>query len=595
MTINTAKASSDALIRAARVSIGKLDYPAADGYLREIAKRQEPSAEAAYMMAEVMAARGQKADAIRLAVEAMQLEPGNEAYMARFIDFAGSERVHAFSPNINAAIEACLNHAETLQVWRMATLWVSNLYLRPDFRAAYFGEDKLGKDDDVKNFAPLLTPYFLQGLRHLIVPSPQFEGLFGYLRRHILEDVTEGAKHLSPADHMTLGAALSHYGFSTEFIAGYTSEKEVKAVETLKAKVESGAVSGAEIVALACYMPLYKLSNAQDLIAICEAADEHARGVAQTQIIAWHDLLREAETVESVTEISDGVSGAVRAQYEEFPYPRWDFMPEASIQRGFALQSAEYPVLKEVCGGKFSGLIAGCGTGAEPVAWSLSAPEAKFLAVDLSRMSLAYAKIKAKEHGVTNVDFRHGDLLKLDSLGRKFDLIVCSGVLHHTENPLESWRALTRLLKPNGLMRIALYSKTARRGVLVAQDAARKNGYTGNVESMRVFRRDCLVNLPKPLIDNLMGFKDYYIMSMYRDLLFHVQEANYDLSEISSMLDDLGLKFDGFVIDAPARKAFRKMFPQKGADKNLAAWHAFEQRNPNTFSAMYQFWCRKKG
>lgn len=102
--------------------------------------------------------------------------------------------------------------------------------------------------------------------------------------------------------------------------------------------------------------------------------------------------------------------------------------------------------------------MAGCGTGAEPIGWALNRTEGSFLAVDC-RTSLAYARTKAREHGVTNVDFRHGDILKLHMLGRKFDLIASSGRPPPHGEPVEGWRALTDLLNPDGVMRIALYSK----------------------------------------------------------------------------------------------------------------------------------------
>ena len=51
----------------------------------------------------------------------------------------------------------------------------------------------------------------------------------------------------------------------------------------------------------------------------------------------------------------------------------------------------------------------------------------------------------------------------------RFDLVESSGVLHHMEDPQEGWRILTGLVKPGGLMKIALYSEIARQDVVAAR------------------------------------------------------------------------------------------------------------------------------
>ncbi len=47
---------------------------------------------------------------------------------------------------------------------------------------------------------------------------------------------------------------------------------------------------------------------------------------------------------------------------------------------------------------------------------------AKVLAIDLSLASLGYAKRKAQELALTNIEFAQADILKLGQLGRSFDL-----------------------------------------------------------------------------------------------------------------------------------------------------------------------------
>ena len=54
-------------------------------------------------------------------------------------------------------------------------------------------------------------------------------------------------------------------------------------------------------------------------------------------------------------------------------------------------------------------------------------------------------------------------------LGRMFDVVDVAGVLHHMAEPLAGWQVLVSLLRPGGFMRVALYSRLARRHITAAQ------------------------------------------------------------------------------------------------------------------------------
>ena len=87
---------------------------------------------------------------------------------------------------------------------------------------------------------------------------------------------------------------------------------------------------------------------------------------------------------------------------------------------------------------------------------------------------------------------------------------------------------------------------------------------------------------------------DFYSLSTLRDLIFHVQEHRFTIPQIKNCLEELGLKFCGFV-NKEAILNFRK-FHGKGADiYDLELWNQFELSNPQIFAGMYQFWCQKFG
>ena len=85
---------------------------------------------------------------------------------------------------------------------------------------------------------------------------------------------------------------------------------------------------------------------------------------------------------------------------------------------------------------------------------------------------------------------------------------------------------------------------------------------------------------------------DFYSTSMFRDLLFHVQEHRFTIPRIRDYLDELGLFFCGFE-SAPIVESFTRINGASDALYDLQKWEVYENDNPRTFAGMYQFWCQK--
>ena len=183
------------------------------------------------------------------------------------------------------------------------------------------------------------------------------------------------------------------------------------------------------------------------------------------------------------------------------------------------------------------------------------------------------------------------DILKLDQLKEKFDIVDSVGVLHHMDEPLTGWKVLTNLLKPGGLMRIGLYSELARQEIVnIRKEIALKKVGTSESE-IREYRQKLAESNEKDH-QQLTKSSDFYSLSTLRDLIFHVQEHRFTIPQIKNCLEELGLKFCGF-INKEAISNFRK-FHKEGADiYDLEQWNQFELSNPRIFAKMYQFWCQK--
>ena len=110
-------------------------------------------------------------------------------------------------------------------------------------------------------------------------------------------------------------------------------------------------------------------------------------------------------------------------------------------------------------------LIAGCGTGQHAINTASRISNSKVTAFDLSYNSVSYGLRKSIEYKINNINFMQGDILDIKNINKEFDIIECVGVLHHMENPKDGLRKITNVLKKNGLIKIGLYSRLARRNI----------------------------------------------------------------------------------------------------------------------------------
>lgn len=292
-----------------------------------------------------------------------------------------------------------------------------------------------------------------------------------------------------------------------------------------------------------------------------------------------------------LTPIGPGVSAIVRQMYEENPYPRWVTAPaQAPVALEVALK-ATFPQapIDPIPGSEI--LVAGCGTGQHAIQVAQRYTGSQVLAIDLSRASLSYAWRKSAELGLSNISFGQADLMELGGLGRTFDAIECAGTLQALEDPFAGLKVLVALLKPGGVMKIALYSRTAREELAPAMQLAK--GFPSAPAGIRAFRRAIMAAPEGDPVRAALAWSDFYSASMCRDLLMHVQEHQSEFSDIRRMADENGLRLIGFIVAPEVLLAYRRAYPADPAALDLDNWAQFEARQPHVFRSMYQFWLQK--
>jgi SAM-dependent methyltransferase len=137
-------------------------------------------------------------------------------------------------------------------------------------------------------------------------------------------------------------------------------------------------------------------------------------------------------------------SNDVRAMYELYPYPLADHSAEPIYDVALALDL----IVADLDGKEV--LDAGCGTGHRLVGMALAHPDTSFVGVDFSDGSLAVGNALAEHHGCDNVEFRKAEIGG-EHLGREFDVVTSTGVLHHLVDPAAGAAWVQEHLKPHGL------------------------------------------------------------------------------------------------------------------------------------------------
>jgi 2-polyprenyl-3-methyl-5-hydroxy-6-metoxy-1,4-benzoquinol methylase/Flp pilus assembly protein TadD len=427
------------------------------------------------------------------------------------------------------------------------------------------------------------------------IPQRTLERVFTGLRRALL--LEPELRKFGP-DVLPFCAALATQSFMTDY-AWYVTDEEEAQLDSLTSRLgvhlreEHAPESPALMLALAgAYRPLHRLEDA-------------ARITRRSWPAALSELLRLQvsepleervlqEQIPRLTPVANPVSQQVRAQYEENPYPRWGRAYRAvrrtSLRELFVSLGATYPADPSFAAPEV--LIAGCGTGQQAVLASTSYDNAGVLAIDLSLASLAYAWRKTRELGIGNIDYQQADITELRRLGRSFHVIECGGVLHHLEDPLAGWRVLVDLLRPGGVMFIALYSELARRPVVRARAQIAARGYAATAADIRRCRHEILALPDDDPLASLRSVRDLYNVSECRDLLFHVQEHRFTLPQIKEALDQLGLRLLTMANELYS-ETYRKRFPDDPRMTSLDNWHLIEQEHPDAFVGMYAFWVQK--
>lgn len=252
----------------------------------------------------------------------------------------------------------------------------------------------------------------------------------------------------------------------------------------------------------------------------------------------------------------EDVSTLVARQYEAFAYPEPFADLTEEIGKGYYQigDPALYgPVLwpRGRLSGPLNILVAGCGT-IQAAYTAYMNPDDQVVGLDLSEASLAHERYLQERHGLANLKLFKGDLLEVGQLDRTFDVILCTGVLHHMAHPAAGLSALRQVLAPDGVMVLMLYGQTIRTGVYMLQDGFRRMGIQQTPEGVAQVRR-ILAELPSRHYaqDYIRAAEELKDDSAIVDTFLHPQDRAYTVPQILELVEGCGLTFQNWIDNHP--------------------------------------------
>jgi SAM-dependent methyltransferase len=248
-------------------------------------------------------------------------------------------------------------------------------------------------------------------------------------------------------------------------------------------------------------------------------------------------------------------SEEVRDFYERMPYrPRSPIWTRISIYKRIRRRRAEFHRIwpdqrprenQEI-------LIACCGT-SQAARYAAREPHARITVIDVSDASLRHTRDLQRKHNLENLELHKVPIESVSELGRSFDLMVCTGVLHHLPDPDRGLRALRDVLRPDGAMRVMVYARHGRAGIYMMQEYCRLLEIHPSASDLRSLAAT-LDALPKdhPIANVQPRANDFRLPEAMPDALLHPQDRAYSVPEIYAWLDRFERlwRYDQIVFDA---------------------------------------------
>lgn len=255
------------------------------------------------------------------------------------------------------------------------------------------------------------------------------------------------------------------------------------------------------------------------------------------------------------TQNKEIIANKIRDFYDRNPYPRpqkslngyrqqWQDEDRRRVDFHLFWPAKAYQEDLEI-------LVAGCGT-SQAARYALRYPQAQVIGIDVSSRSIMETEKLKRRHELVNLELEQLSLERVKELGREFDKIICTGVLHHLPDPDAGLHALQEVLKLDGAMHLMVYAEYGRMGIYMIQEYCRRLGI-GTTETDIMDLANTLMAMPvdHPLGRLLAESPDFRSKAALADALLHPQDRAYTVPEFFDFIRGNGLRFGRWLRQAP--------------------------------------------
>ncbi|MDO8648428.1 MAG: methyltransferase domain-containing protein [Candidatus Peregrinibacteria bacterium] len=255
--------------------------------------------------------------------------------------------------------------------------------------------------------------------------------------------------------------------------------------------------------------------------------------------------------VPTKTEEEERVRKLIQAFYEQFTFPGYDGIDSPGILMDKAGKSGFGKWVDQAISPFATVLEVGCGTGQMTNYLGLVSTRT-VIGTDMSGASLALGQGFRDRFGLSNVHFVQGNIFAMPIAPASVDVLICSGVLHHTPDPKGGFLELLKLVKPEGKILIGLYNTYARIPLGIRQVIFKVSGNAFRFLDAHMRRKD--VDQSK---------KEIWFADQYRN----PHESWHSVDEVLGWFAESNVKYLSGVPDIAGK------LPGEGVDMRLFEEH----------------------
>jgi 2-polyprenyl-3-methyl-5-hydroxy-6-metoxy-1,4-benzoquinol methylase len=263
---------------------------------------------------------------------------------------------------------------------------------------------------------------------------------------------------------------------------------------------------------------------------------------------------------------------AVRAFYNRAPFPGYPPHDSLVAFRAAAGRNRFVQLLDRAIAPDATIAEVGCGTG--QMSLFLARGDRVVIAADLARASLRLGAGAARRYGVEQVLFVESDLHRSGLRPGVFDVVYCSGVLHHTPDSRHAFGLVADLVRPDGILIVGVYNRIARVPLRIRRAIARLTRF-------RWVPFD-------PVLRSRRSEPERY-SAWLRDQYHHPEERSHSIGEVVSWFEQNDLDclrcFPSTVLDDDSEELFAPAADDWTVERWIAqlAWTATLGREGGLF------------